>query len=322
MSGPTAGAPGGSQGGAHGPVVRARVIDNPHSFRGPYPLERVLPTFRAAGWEVDRVHRTPTGEARRLVDQALGDGVELLVSAGGDGTLRDLASAVVGTPLVLGILPGGTANVLAHELGIARRPEWAARLLVTGEERRLDLGRLELPDGRWARFALSAGLGLDGAALRATDAGLKRRVGPLAIALGLARSLPGPHRFGLRLLVDGHEAWEGRTWQVLASNASHYAVMLRPSPSALPDDGLLDLVIATAAGFGPLVRLARSLVTGGVPDPAGARGFSGRVFDLELDRPVHGQLDGSPLASAVEGRLRLSIEPSVLRVRLPRVRPA
>lgn len=309
---------------SHRPIARttfrARIVDNPYSFRGPYPVARVEPTFRAAGWEVDVVHRLPDRPGRELFAGALTDGVQLLISAGGDGTLRDIASAVAGSSLPLGILPGGTANVLARELGIPRRPEWAARLLVAGVERRLDLGRLELADGRWARFALAAGLGFDAAALHGTDPGLKRRVGPLAIGLGLIRAIPDLRRFGIEVSVDGRPAWEGRVWQLLVGNASRYAVALRPNPDARPDDGLLDLCLATGKGPADHWRMLRWLAARGVPDPQGARWFRGRVFDLTLSDPVWGELDGSPVALPLDGRLRISVEPGGLRVRLPRSR--
>lgn len=297
--------------------MRVRIVDNPYSFRGPYPVDRVRPTFAAAGWAVDVIHRLPGVPGARLVDEAVGDGIELLVAAGGDGTLRDLASASVGAPLVLGILPGGTANVVARELAIPIRPEWAARLLVTGRTRHLDLGRLELDDGRWARFCLACSLGLDAAGLRATDAGLKRRVGPLAIGLGLARAIPAARPFGARLRVDGAAAWEGRAWQLVASNTARYAVYLRPSPEARVDDGLLDLCLVTAAGPLGLARTVGSLALRGRPDASSARWFQGRAFELELDGLVPGQLDGSPLAPLLGGTLRLTVEAGVLPVRLP-----
>ncbi|TAM72349.1 MAG: hypothetical protein EPN50_04190 [Chloroflexota bacterium] len=297
--------------------MRARIIDNPYSFRGPYPVARVLPTFAAAGWEVDVVHRLPGLAGGRLISEAAAAGVELVIAAGGDGTLRDLASAIADTPLALGILPGGTANVVARELSIPLRPEWAARLLVNGRTRYLDLGRLGLEDGRWARFVLACGLGLDAAGLRATDAGLKRRVGPLAICLGLVRAVPDLRRFEARLCVDGAPAWEGRAWQVLASNTARYAVWLRPSPAALLDDGLLDLCLVTASGPRAAARTLGSFAVRGRPDASGARWFQGRAFELELDGLVPGQLDGSPLAPLLAGRVRLTVEPGALAVRLP-----
>lgn len=297
--------------------MRARVVDNPRSYRGPYPVARVLPTLRAAGWTVDVVHRLPGVGAHAIVEAAAEDGVELLVAAGGDGTLRDLASALAGTTLTLGLLPGGTANVFAHDRGIPERPERAARSLIGGREQRLDLGHLTLADGRWGRFLLMAGVGLDGAALQATHAGLKRRAGPLAIALGLALALPRLHLPRVAVRVDGRDAWEGRPWELLVSNVRLYANLVAPSPDARPDDGLLDLCVLSSTRPRALLRTAATLALERHPDPAGARWFRGRQFEIDADAPQAIQLDGTPLGRPARGPFRVSVEPGALRVRLP-----
>jgi diacylglycerol kinase family enzyme len=277
--------------------VRVRIIDNPESFRGPYPIGRVLPILHAASWDVDLVHRLPEERMADLVAEAVASGVELIVGGGGDGTLRDLAEAVADTRLRLGVLPGGTANVFANDAGIPSRPESAARALVRGNERPVDLGRLIVPGHRALRFLLMAGLGLDAASIGATRGPLKRRVGPLAIALGILSAVPGFRPFGLQVVADGQQAWGGRAWQVLASNSPLYANLVRPSPLARADDGLLDLAI--------LPLMGRPVH------------FRGRAFELRPDGPLRAQLDGTAVIGPIEEPIRIEIEPAALRMRLP-----
>lgn len=165
-------------GPAKGPAIAA-LIDNPHSFRGAYPVERVRPILAAGGWQVVVYARSPGVSTAATVKRAIADGASLVISAGGDGTLRDVAAALAGTNVPLGVLPGGTANVFAAEAGIPTDPESAARVLVSGRARPFDLGILSV-SGRGVRFLLFAGAGLDAAALHNTNPDLKRRAGPAA----------------------------------------------------------------------------------------------------------------------------------------------
>ena len=314
--------------------MRARIIDNPYSYRGPYPAERVLPIFAAAGWQVDVVHRLPGAGARTMVLEALDDGCDVVIGAGGDGTLRDLATYLAGRDAALGILPGGTANVLAHELGIPTRPEAAARALVEGTPRRIDVARIDLPDGRWTRFLLTAGLGLDGAIMARTDPRLKRRVGAGAVAFSAIGTIPTFRPHAVEVVVDERPVWSGRALQVLVSNTRLYANLIRPTPGALIDDGLLDALAIPYAGWTAIGRLTGSLVA--TREPSGAVTVPARGAEVHVHAPasIPIQLDGSPLgwkpapSATSDGTrdatsretvvFRFRAEPAALRAWLPR----
>jgi diacylglycerol kinase (ATP) len=301
--------------------VRARIVDNPDSFRGAYPVERVLPVFRAAGWEVDVVHRGGQRRVREQVSDALDAGCELLIAAGGDGTLRDIASALAGSAMPLAVLPGGTANLWAHELGTAREPEAAARAIVEGEDRPMDLGRLTAGDGGWLRFMLIAGFGVDGLALERTDARLKRRLGVIGVGIGVLRALPAYRPFRGRIRVDGREAWEGPAVQVVVANTRLYANVIRVAPDALADDGLLDVTVAPWGDVGRSARLAWALAAR--RHPAGvAPCFRGAEIEIEADADVSVEVDGTPVRRSLARGLgfawRVRAEPGALVVRVPR----
>jgi diacylglycerol kinase (ATP) len=303
--------------------VRLALIDNPQSFRGPYPLRRILPILAAAGWQ-PRVYARGLGRPTApLVARARDEGADLIVAAGGDGTVRDIASALAGTGLPLGVLPGGTANVFATEMGIPTTPEAAAWSLVEGVERTMDLGRVTLPDGRSGHFVIAAGLGLDGAILAATPPGLKRLVGPVAIALAALVVAPRWRARRVRVRVDGTPAWEGSAWQLIAGNTRLYANLVWPNPQARPDDGLLDLCVLAAAPMTRLARLGVALAVTRIPPAEGTVWLVGRTLEIEvLDGTLPLQLDGTPVSRSSVRAATLVAEPGALRARLPSRRPA
>ncbi len=302
-------------------TVRARIIDNPWSFRGPYPVARVLPILRAAGWSVDVAHRSRLLSVRRQVEEALDAGAGLLVGAGGDGTLRDIADVLVGRDSALGVLPGGTANLWAHELDVARPPEEAARALVDGETRRMDMGRIVHPDGRFIRFLLMAGVGIDGLMLDHTDPRLKLRLGAAGIALGAMRAIPDYRPFDLELTVDGRPAWEGRVLQLIVGNSRLYANVVDATPDALVDDGLLDVTIVPWGDLQLAVRLGWSLALRHRPDGDVPR-FRGREIGIRTEAVPPVEVDGSHVRreslGGMDGRpLRILVEPLALAARVP-----
>lgn len=301
-----------------GGAVRARIIDNPWSFRGPFPLHRVLPVFEAAGWTVDAVHRDPRVSARRQVERALDDGCEMLIGAGGDGTLRDIAAVLSGRDVPLAVLPGGTANLWAHELDVARSPEEAARAIVTGEDRAMDLGRLWHED-RSLRFMMIAGVGADGLMLERTDARLKRAVGPAAIGLGVVLALPALRAEETRIRVDGGTAWEGRAFQVVVANTRLYADVVRAAPDASVDDGLLDVTLVPWSDPALLARAAARLVTERDTGDLLPR-FRGAAIEIEMASPLPIEVDGSGVRrppTRGTTTYRVTVEPGALLVRVP-----
>lgn len=301
--------------------MRVRIIDNPWSYRGPYPVDRVLPVFRRAGWTVDVVHRERGRSARRQVEDALEDGCELIIGAGGDGTLRDIATVIAGSDVALGALPGGTANLWTHELGISMRPELAAQAVVDSRVRRMDMGRLAHPDGRFVRFLLIAGIGIDGLMLHRTDARLKGLLGPGGIALGALRAIPEYRPHAVRISADGRDAWEGSIVQVVVGNSRRYANVVDAAPGAVVDDGLLDVTIVASRGLRAMGRLGWELALARRP---GGEVPQFRAREIGLSAPVTPpmEVDGNPidprsLREADHRPFRLTVEPRVLRVRVP-----
>ncbi|MFI5210703.1 MAG: diacylglycerol/lipid kinase family protein, partial [Gemmatimonadales bacterium] len=140
---------------------RTLLISNPVAARtDPASEKAVLDVLRGGGWRVELARTTGHGDARRLAAEAVADGMEVVAVLGGDGTTMQAASALVGTGVALGVIPGGTGNLLAGNLRIPTDPVAAARALLTAHTVRLDLGEVQRPDGPHF-FGVMAGVGYD-----------------------------------------------------------------------------------------------------------------------------------------------------------------
>src|SRR5690348_12955526 len=146
-------------------VVRAVLITNPRAGRGGVDLSRVLPVLRAHRWEPVVRQKLHGGHATELARDAVRAGYDVVVNCGGDGTLSEIVDGVAGSCIAIGTIPGGTENLWARELGIARRRDVAALQLAGATRRRVDVGCITV-NGRHSRhFLLMAGLGFDGAVM-------------------------------------------------------------------------------------------------------------------------------------------------------------
>ncbi|MDN7122213.1 sphingosine kinase [Nocardioides sp. ChNu-153] len=223
--------------------------------RGAAAREVALPRLRRAGFEVLDLVGGSAEEASALARDAVAGGVEALVACGGDGTVHLALQHVAGTGTALGVVPAGTGNDLARELGIPADPAGAADRVVGGARRTLDLARV---GDRWVATVVACGfdaLVADRAAAMTWPRGPSRYV--LATAVEL-RHLQ-PRRYTLEL--DG----QVRTVEaVLAAvgNTSSFGGGLRITEGARTDDGLLDVVVVRSLDRRGLVRAFPSLYRG------------------------------------------------------------
>ncbi len=223
--------------------------------RGGRAREVVLPRLRDAGFAVLDLVGRDADEARRMAHAAVGDGIEALVACGGDGTVHLALQAVVPAGVPLGVVPAGTGNDLARELGIPALPAAAADRFIAGTRRTLDVARV---GDRYVATVVACGF--DALVAERADAMTWPR-GPLRYVAATAvelRSL-APRRYTLEL--DGHvRTVEG----VLAAvgNTSSFGGGLRITEGAEPDDGLLDVVVVRSLDRRGLVRAFPRLYRG------------------------------------------------------------
>ena len=236
-----------------GVLKRALLIANPASRRGGRLIEAARQAIVAAGMTCDEMQTERTGHAAELAT-AHGRRYDVVFTLGGDGTAMEVAGALAGTGVTIGVLPGGTGNLLARALGIPRNVTKAVRALAQGDVRQIDLGVV-----LGHRFAVAAGVGIDASMVAETPAWMKRRLGVLAytiIAFRAAMRAVLLRRFFLaRIEVDG-EIIERRAAAVLFAN---FGAILENrisfGPDIVVDDGLLDCCIFSPVHLGDAVRI-------------------------------------------------------------------
>ncbi|CAD5108142.1 lipid kinase YegS [Zestomonas carbonaria] len=263
---------------------------------------------REAGWDLAVRLTWEDGDARRLVDEALAAGFPTLIAGGGDGTLRDVAEALVraGGQASLALLPLGTANDFARAAGVPLLPAEALELLDL-PARPVDLGEA---DGHLFLNMATGGFGSKVTANTSED--LKKVLGGAAYFLtGLTRFSEVHSSFGRFTGPDF--AWEGEFLALGIGNGRQAGGGHELCPQALADDGLLDLCIVPAAQ--DVVGTLGTLLSGGI---LGLQSVSvgARLPWIEIEAPegLDLNLDGEPLEST---RLRFTARPAALRVHLP-----
>ncbi len=291
-------------------MKRAAVIVHPGKQ---HDLEAFRASVTAAmsehGWAEPLWRETTRDDpGERLAADAVAAGVDLVLASGGDGTITACASGVAGTGVALGVLPSGTGNLLARNLGVPLDLHGALTVALTGTAQRLDVG---LVNGR--PFLVMAGLGFDAQMLAGTGEGLKRRAGWVAYALSALRHLwDRPTRVVLR--ADGGP-WL-RRWAsgVIVGNVGTLQANIRLMPDALPDDGLLNVAVLTAWGvIGWLGLAADVLLTR--RKSIHLRRLTCRELIVRARRPRPWEVDGEVVGLARE--LRFSLSPGDLLVRVP-----
>ena len=305
-------------------MTRALVITNPAAARtGGAAVRAVLDVLRSGGWHVDALATHGPGDARRFAEEAVTAGYDVLVSYGGDGTAMQIAAALVGTGIPLGLVSGGTGNLLAGNLRLPRRPDAAARAIVRGRPRPVDLGAVERADGTHY-FAVACGAGFDAELMAGTAAAAKQRW-KMAAYIGRALTvLPAVQSVLHRVVVDGR-AHEVNAAMVLVANCGELIPpFLRLGRSVVPDDGWFDVIGLRADGVVGSVAAFLDLL-GGIETSTTrkwvARGRAVEIATLEPPvRPV--ELDGDAAGETpVTARLLphalqvMAAEPTVRRAR-------
>jgi YegS/Rv2252/BmrU family lipid kinase len=275
-------------------------------------LRKVLAEFGITDvpWrEVPKSKRVP-----EHVDELVDEGVDLLFVWGGDGTVQRAIDAVAGKPVTLAILPAGTANLLATNLGLPDDLEACVRIGLDGARRGLDVGKIN-----GERFAVMAGAGLDAMMIRAADAGLKDRVGRIAYVWTGAKNVQ-MEPVEMSIEVDGSRWFEGDASLVLVGNVGDVLGGLSVFPDADPDDGVLDLGVVTADGAWEWARTLGRAVVGDASASPFVKTTTGRSFDVRLASPMPYQLDGGHRKATK--RLRIKVRPSAITVCVPEGDPS
>ena len=276
-------------------VVRACLITNPRSGRGGIDLSEPLEVLQAHGWDVSVRHKMHGGQATELARQAARNGFDVVVNCGGDGTLSEIIDGVMGTDVAVGTLPGGTANLWAHEVGISRRLRVAAVQLASAERRRVDVGHVTINGRHGQYFMLMAGLGFDGAVISRVVKPLKNMIGPAAIGLAAVQALPKFRAVPVQVTLNEVQ-WEDRVSQIVVGNTRRYGAFTRVTPDAFIDDGQLDVCLITATDPLAASRQFVSLLAHQQPSPASAEYYRASSITVRAPTAMPMEIDGGSVS--------------------------
>lgn len=271
---------------------------------------------RAAGWDVEADVVDRKRDLRRRTAAAVKHGVDTVIAVGGDGAINQVATKLTGTGVALGIVPMGTGNLLAGNLGIPVKRNDAVATVLRGRLRRIDVGRLEV-DGRHRAFTVACGVGFDARVMDDTSPEQKLRWGKLAYLANAVARASSLHNAPHTLTLDG-ETTEMEAAQVFVANFGKMLPVVTPRPRVSGTDGLLDVIVVTASGPLPGLLAAWEAIRQddlGVSD--GGRVFRARAREvrIETDPPRLVETDGSVLGRTP---VAASVVPGGLRVIVPR----
>jgi YegS/Rv2252/BmrU family lipid kinase len=285
-------------------------------------LERVVHYLNERGWRVTIRSTRKRGDATELARAAVAAGCKAVLVAGGDGTIHEVVNGLVGSDTAMGVLPVGTGNVWAKEIGLptltltqSDRLLTAARMLVDGEVRWVDVGRA---GNKY--FLNCAGVGFDSTVIAQIEPRTRatKQLGTLAYlsaGIWIARDFGGVRS---TVVIDGYTI-RTKIIMVFVSNIRYQSGLFKLTPEARVDDGLLDIRIFKGMGPAWVMRhLAGVFTHRHLRDPMVAH-YQGRRVTIYTAEPFPTQLDGDPVGMTP---ISLEVVPRALRVLVPRAVPA
>ncbi|MDN3936242.1 diacylglycerol kinase family protein [Arthrobacter sp. YD4] len=301
---------------------RAAVVINPMKSSGEDFKTAFYDLCESEGWAEPlwletTAADTGLGQAR----EALEAGVDVVIAAGGDGTVRCVAEVLAGTGTPMGLVPMGTGNLLARNIGVdITDPVAASRDVLAGSDIKVDVVKARLDHGGDEQlFLVMAGLGYDAAIMANTVDELKDRVGWLAYVEAGIRHLPGkPVR--ARISVDGQQPVRRRIRSVMVGNCGKITGGIEVFPDAKIDDGILDVLILAPQG-----RLGWFSVLAGMFGRKNNKNkaveyFVGKTAEISLEQEQEFQLDGDHIGKAKH--LSVAVEHEALTIRMTKAAQA
>ncbi len=312
-------------------LKKACVVINPHAGHNVTKIADLIAVLAAAGWSTEIAIKEYGGHSMELAARAAKANYDLVIAYGGDGTLHQVLNGLMTAKKhssIIGVIPGGTTNVWAAEIGVPDDPVQAALTLCNSQAHKIDIGHIEVlglsfpgtiqddhvgaqfiapKKGKETKettramhhFLLWAGLGIDAAIMEHVSKDLKYRVGPLAVGLSAAKEFTRQHPFPVEIRVEGtkyedEKIWKGKAWQVIVGNTRRYAKVVQMTPNAYLDSGLLEVCVLTAGNTLTTLEQIASLLFRRRPDHVTTETFHGASITISIPASIDLQLDGSP----------------------------
>ena len=299
------------------PPPRAAVIFNPAKVTDWITFRRhVEYELKTRGWQRALwLETTSEDPGRAMTEQAVREKVDLVLGAGGDGTIRVICSFLANTGIPFGLIPAGTGNLLARNIGIPLDEVAALGVAFDGVDQPMDLVRVTVDDQPPDHFAVMAGIGLDAVIMEGADPNLKKAVGPAAYFLSAAKNANHPAMHAA-IAVDDQPPFRRRAHLIVVGNVGFLMANIQLIPGARADDGKLDVLVASPRTLRDWVRLTtRVLTRRRQPDDQLDR-LTGHKVTITVEERDQFQLDGDNVGEC--NTLTAEVVPSALRLRVPR----
>jgi YegS/Rv2252/BmrU family lipid kinase len=291
-------------------IKRVLLIVNPASRRGAKMVKRASRAFEDAGVTLQTIETEAPGHGAEIAAR-YGADFDAVFTLGGDGTAIEVVGALSHTGPPVGILPGGTGNVVARTLGTSGNVGRAVKSLLAGDEARVDLGRLTTGH----RFMIGMGVGLDATMIAYAPGPLKRRIGFFAYVIAAARAFVKLEKFSVRLTVDGKLIEQRASAVLIANFGAVLNDLLAFGDGILRDDGLLNACIYSPGNRVDAIRILWRMTRKNFGADPCIRYVSGSVFRVETNPPRLGQADGELIG---DSPFEVTVEPLAARVLVPK----
>ena len=300
-----------------GPQRRAAIIFNPSkvvdwvTFRRQVEYELAERGWVRPLW----LETTVDDPGRAMTRQAVEEQVDLVLGAGGDGTIRVICSGLAGTGIPFGLVPAGTGNLLARNIGIPLDRAAALEVALDGVDKGVDLVQISVDGSEPDHFAVMGGIGLDAVIMESTNPDLKKAVGSAAYFLSAARNA-NHQALHATIQVDDAPPLRRRAHVILVGNVGYLQANIPLIPDAKYDDGLLDVMVASPRTTTDWVRLTTRVLTRQRRSDEQLDRLTGRRVTITVEERDQYQLDGDTVGEC--GTMVAEIKPAALTLRVPR----
>lgn len=296
------------------PLPRCAVVFNPTKVSDTFRTSLTV-RLDADGWQETLWLETSADDpGHAMTAQAVSEGVDLVIGAGGDGTIRVVAHELAETGVPLGLIPAGTGNLLARNLGIPLAEDAAIEVALGQLTRTIDLVALTVDGEPGEHFAVMAGMGVDAMIMDETNPDLKAKIGSAAYFVAAGKAL-GRLPMDVAIKVDGGRPHRRRAMLAMVGNVGDLTGNITLIPEAKPDDGMVDVFVASPHRLIHWIRVVIRVVFRRRHARDSIDQWRGKKIELRLKRRENYQLDGDVVGECLV--LVAEVRPDALHVRVP-----
>ncbi|WP_287848221.1 MULTISPECIES: diacylglycerol kinase family protein [Mobiluncus] len=275
-----------------GLVSKAIVIFNPAKVREVDPFKESLgKVAQENGFELEYIETAEEDPGFEMAAQAREAKPDLVIVAGGDGTVRVVTTELRETGIPVAILPAGTTNLLARNLGISMNMDEAIQTAFAGRTLKFDLVKVTLGQGKDPKyFTGMAGVGIDAEVMHGVEDKLKKLVGPGAYVMSFLQQV-GSSPCRVKVTIDDTRVLKRKTTLLMVGNTAELTGGVKLFPEADPTDGSLELLLGAPTGFASWLKVIGGVLTGKRKNQE-MEYFTGKKFTVEIAQPTVWEMDG------------------------------